>query len=678
MVSEAHVTASPRLAAAPASPADPGMADVSDVTIGDSPAESFSGDPRKYVSHACEACRFRRSKCDGKLPTCSTCKKRRTGCTYSEIDRRRGKLKKHETDALLQQVRSLQDIISTLQIASDEDAQALLKKIRRDQTELIDSVSLFDGPSPVSETLADYRQSQERDLKPAVDIHVPASHIYTPENLPPEGLIKHTLETYLNCCSTLFYILHEQDVNDILKRMYVSKDPVDTATLGEVCAVAAIGSHYDPDNVPLSVMEALYRTASVYMHDCIENDFLRGMRTLLCLSMYSFMTKRSSARLSIASGLQIARWVRLHRQVASDDWQLWRRVYRTLVFMECWLSSSLGYRWNLSDEEVKFTQLEIVEPVPTLDNAIQAQMSAVGILLANILKDVYRSSSVVFSIVRKHSTILEDWRRSLPAPMQLSSILDPGFSGGAGLEERHRRSLMLVHIMGFGAQILLQRRLLVAMADCEMNKRWTLDGSREEGASIRQECVAAAKSCVQLFDCLGYTTASMFRRCWLCIGHAFSVSSVLLFEAAHNLLYGVSNGVDELLTQCQKCIDVLQGCSLADRVARTMLDIVLPLHQDLQGLANADSKQNRQSGIYNLLQNPHSVPLSFQKPHSDNHGSDSIMAESDSNTAPRIRAAAIPAMQKAIDVLGNPFGHPRRLNIESFSPGDPDVPSWWN
>lgn len=113
-----------------------------------------------------------------------------------------------------------------------------------------------------------------------------------------------------------------------------------------------------------------------------------------------------------------------------------------------------------------------------------------------------------------------------------------------------------------------------------------------------------------------------------------------------------------------------------------MLDIVFPLHQDLVALASADSSQaapRRQSGIYDLLQHPQLEPeplLLLQRPLSEDgsHG----MAHSDIRDTLPVRPAAIPAMQKAIDVLGNPFGHPRRLNIDSFSPADPDIPSWWN
>lgn len=164
----------------------------------------------------------------------------------------------------------------------------------------------------------------------------------------------------------------------------------------------------------------------------------------------------------------------------------------------------------------QFTRFEIIEPRPTMENKIQAEMSMVGIMMAGILQDVYKSSSVVFGIVEKHSRILRGWQQNLPPPMRLDALLAPAAPGSATLEEPHRRSLILVHVLFLGSQVLLQRRLLVSIASCRMEKRWTLDGSPEHGQQIQMECVEAAATCVRLLDVLGYTR-NMFRRCWLCM-----------------------------------------------------------------------------------------------------------------------------------------------------------------
>ena len=113
---------------------------------------------------------------------------------------------------------------------------------------------------------------------------------------------------------------------------------------------------------------------------------------------------------------------------------------------------------------------------------------------------------------------------------------------------------------------------------------------------------------------------------------------------------------------------MLESCSVADRVAMVMLNIVHPLHQELQRFANRDTVGNR-SGIYGLLQNPHSASTITSGP---------LMTQQAVADPNPVCTAVIPAMQNAIEVLGNPFGHERRLNIDAFSRVDPDVPCWWN
>lgn len=90
---------------------------------------------------------------------CSACSRRRTTCNYSEVDRRRGKLKKDETDALQEKVKSLENIITVLSLSSDNDARDLLHAIR-DKAPLPSGVS-----SQFSEALAMWQASREKDIE---------------------------------------------------------------------------------------------------------------------------------------------------------------------------------------------------------------------------------------------------------------------------------------------------------------------------------------------------------------------------------------------------------------------------------------------------------------------------------------------------------------------------------
>ncbi|OQV10927.1 hypothetical protein CLAIMM_14847 [Cladophialophora immunda] len=554
-------------------------------------------------------------------------------------------------------------MIRTLTHGPEEEAYELLRRLRTNPSQ-----------SPGAEGLAEWTQSRERDA----DLNTSAARVYSVNDLPPEHLVLYGIRAYFNCTYTLLYIYEKQEMDDILNRVYRTHEAVDNATLCELCAVAAVGNHYDGDKFDGSIMEALFQTATIYMSDCIESQFLRGMRVILCLSIISSLTKRASARLLIASGLRLARWARLQQQDVLP-WVAYRKVYRSLVFMECWLASSLGYQPDLNNDEAEFTRQEIIEAQPTTENRIQAEICTVGLMMAGILLDVHKSTSAVFSIVEKHSSILGEWQEKLPDSMKLEALV-PGH--GNGFPEPERRALILVHVMFLGAKMMLQRRLLVEMANCRMNRRWTLDGTLSQGESIQRECVEAAELCVSLLEILGYTKHK-FPRCWLCVGHTFSACSVLLFAAAQRLLYDQRDRVQIYLSKSQECINMLASCSVVDRVANSLLQIVRPLHQDLQRLASIESSSRPKSGIYDLLENPHADAATSPPTTAGTRGWSPGAQQyqgfpSEPSTTPPIRTTAIPAMQNAIEVLGNPFGLPRRLNTDSSATGDPHIPSWWS
>lgn len=77
--------------------------------------------------------------------------------------------------------------------------------------------------------------------------------------------------------------------------------------------------------------------------------------------------------------------------------------------------------------------------------------------------------------------------------------------------DEHRRSLFLVHALYMGAKMLLYRSLLVAIAKCEVDGEWILDGSFEMGKLLQAECVDVAKTCVRLLGLLNSGSH------WLCM-----------------------------------------------------------------------------------------------------------------------------------------------------------------
>lgn len=64
---------------------EPSSAKVEDLSIG-----KLKQGPRKRVSQACDRCRSRKDKCDGKKPSCSTCATHGRICSYDTNVKKRG------------------------------------------------------------------------------------------------------------------------------------------------------------------------------------------------------------------------------------------------------------------------------------------------------------------------------------------------------------------------------------------------------------------------------------------------------------------------------------------------------------------------------------------------------------------------------------------------------------
>ncbi|KAF7588211.1 hypothetical protein BBP40_005994 [Aspergillus hancockii] len=94
--------------------------------------ESGSASKRRCVSTACIACRRRKSKCDGNLPSCAACSSvYHTTCVYDpNSDHRRKGVYKKDTDTLRTKNATLLTLIQALLNYEEEDAFDLVRQIR--------------------------------------------------------------------------------------------------------------------------------------------------------------------------------------------------------------------------------------------------------------------------------------------------------------------------------------------------------------------------------------------------------------------------------------------------------------------------------------------------------------------------------------------------------------------
>lgn len=87
---------------------------------------------RRCVSTACIACRRRKSKCDGALPSCAACSSvYGTECIYDpNSDHRRKGVYREKNDSMKAQNATLQILIEAILNASEEDVPDIVKRIR--------------------------------------------------------------------------------------------------------------------------------------------------------------------------------------------------------------------------------------------------------------------------------------------------------------------------------------------------------------------------------------------------------------------------------------------------------------------------------------------------------------------------------------------------------------------
>ncbi|KAE8146230.1 putative C6 transcription factor [Aspergillus avenaceus] len=95
-------------------------------------ADSSSTSKRRCVSTACIACRRRKSKCDGNLPSCAACSSvYHTTCVYDpNSDHRRKGVYKKDTDTLRTKNATLLTLIQAILNYEEEDAFDLVRQIR--------------------------------------------------------------------------------------------------------------------------------------------------------------------------------------------------------------------------------------------------------------------------------------------------------------------------------------------------------------------------------------------------------------------------------------------------------------------------------------------------------------------------------------------------------------------
>ncbi|KAL5121410.1 hypothetical protein ACEQ8H_000481 [Pleosporales sp. CAS-2024a] len=408
---------------------------------------------------------------------------------------------------------------------------------------------------------------------------------YDARHLPSEELVKRAMYAFVRGTGSLLFMWTREQVDELVDKIYRPRPgvDVDAMTLAECFTLAAMGAHYDMDCFPDRIRKVLYASGTLHFHEqTARHDYFRTMRLLLSMSFYALLEKYMSARYLIAAGLQIARW-RCPPAVSSGLCynENWRKITRSLVFMDCWLSYTLGYTSEASSSDIKQAASSTAFlQVMTTDELIHTQTSKIAVIAAEVARTLSSPELATRDNISLLTQKLERWRSEVPPMLQIPSLT----SGQASsVDVYERRAILMLHIMYLGALVLLYRQLMVGTAERLLTDgaAWNTDIPEEEARKYCSECAVAAQQMARILDLIA-CDGTLTKRCWLVIYWSFTASLVLLFSATSKMLGGQTEGVEADLGYAKGCMDKLEPCRGYEPLAARYLDIVWPLYDRLR------------------------------------------------------------------------------------------------
>jgi len=166
--------------------------------------------------------------------------------------------------------------------------------------------------------------------------------------MPPHDLARTAVSAMIEGSGSLLYVFNKEQAEELLAAAYNPYSKPDSLLLTELCIASAVGGHYDSRAIQPALTKRLAATALTFLDsvDASEEHYLRLMRVMCCFALYSLLEKHISARHCVSAALAIARWKYPQLSASGDSTasrESWRKVYRTIVFLECWMCYTLGY-----------------------------------------------------------------------------------------------------------------------------------------------------------------------------------------------------------------------------------------------------------------------------------------------------------------------------------------------
>lgn len=190
------------------------------------------------------------------------------------------------------------------------------------------------------------------------------------------------------------------------------------------------------------------------------------------------------------------------------QWMELRKTWRLLIFLETWLSSTLGYvsGLQLPKDLMNAKNLEI-EDETNLEEKVTTEMIKITIIKFDMLRLSLSFNGLSTLMVRTITNELQHWYQNLPREMRLTEVAD-----NPEISFELRRTIYYVNFLYFGAQIMLLRRVLQSMHE----KNSLLAGDEAAVNDLIVQAKHAARESAKLFERL-YVEGGIVQKCWVCM-----------------------------------------------------------------------------------------------------------------------------------------------------------------
>ncbi|KAF1348954.1 hypothetical protein BDV97DRAFT_399492 [Delphinella strobiligena] len=357
--------------------------------------------------------------------------------------------------------------------------------------------------------------------------------------------------------------------------MLTTRDATPKSVICGVCCVAAVGVLFM--GKLSETKKSAHRMARILLDDVIEESPLEAAKCCALLALYNVMSKATVALAYLEIGIDLVQRdnsTALHCPDSSQRELLDRKkAWRTLIFLACWTSSTLGYvsssDWMSPNDS--FRDVEIGGETE-IENIVETEMVKLAMLKHAILRmDVTSKHQTSLEIVRQD---LHQWHQDLPAAMRLTNLLNnPDLKTGV------RTSIYIVHLLYLVSLMLLYRQLLNTSPP-------PIDqGSHGLFYQIHTDAVTAAQQSSRILNLLRADNC-VVQRCWISIYQSYCATLLILHGIAQKLMQPISQDCyAEDLDQARRCLEVLDFCGEVDAVAAKFCNLLRPFYKALNSMA---------------------------------------------------------------------------------------------